>query len=168
MIDEHFESEQLENLLRKADMPAPSAEVKVRVTAEARKAWNKTWEELSWLVPFRRLTAAAAAAVLVVCLTNYSSDRALDKWRSGQSLAIERWPAGLETVPGMPYGPFARHLATVSRKPAAIDASVLRDYVETVRRALDESPQNGLPIFPAPAGRSSHLVPGRHIAGSYS
>jgi len=106
--------------------------------------------------------------VLIVWVTNYSSDRALEKWRSGESFAVELLPGEVETLPEIAYGPFARHMATVSRKPPRMGASALRDHVETVRRALDESPQNGLPVSPVPAGGSSHLAPARHNTGSYS
>jgi len=165
MKDKCVDNEQFEDFLRKAHLPEASPELKQRVTDEARRTLKQMSGEVSWRIPFRRLTAAAAAAALIVSLTNYSSDRALDKRRSGESFAVG---AEYQSLPEMPYGPFAKHLATVSRKPSAIDASALRDHVETVRWALDESPQNGLPIFPVPAGGSSHLVPARHNAGSYS
>jgi cytochrome c-type biogenesis protein CcmH/NrfG len=165
MKDKRFENEQLEGLLRRAHSPEASAELKQRVTAEATKVWRQTSAELSWRIPIRRLVASAAAAVLIVSLTNYSSDRALDRWRSGETFAVS---AEYETLPEMPYGPFAKHLAAVSRKPSATNASALRDYIETVRRALDESPQNGVLISPAPAGGSSRLAPAGHGAGSYS
>ena len=165
MKDKRTDNEQLEDLLRMAHLPEASPELKQRITAEARKAWKQTSAEVSWGIPLRRLVASAAAAVLIVSLTNYSSDLALDKWRSGES-----FPVGSEyqSLPEMPYGPFAKHLATVSRKPSGMDASALRDHVETVRRALDDSQHDGISISPAPSGGSSLFVPARNRAGSYS
>jgi len=165
MRDNRFEHARLENLLRKANLPQASSELKQRITNEARKVWNRTSPDVSWRVPFRRLTAAAAAAMLIVSLTNYSSERALEKWRSGESFVVS---AEYETPAEMPYGPFAKNLATVSRKPSAINASALRDYIETVRRAIEESRQNGTPVSPVPAGGSSRLFPGMRGAGSHS
>ncbi len=127
MKDKRIDNEPLEDFLRKAHLPEASPELKQRIVAEARRAWKQTSERVSWRIPFRRLGAAAAAAVLIIWLTNYSSDRALDKWRSWEAFAVELLPGELETLPGMPYSPFAKHLATVSRKPSGIGASALRD-----------------------------------------
>ncbi len=168
MKGKRSEYEQLEDLLARAHMPESSPELKERITAEARKVWNQTSMEVSWRIPIRRLVASAAAAVLIVTVTNYSSDRALNIWRSGEALAGEQLYAELETLTEMPYGPFAKHLATVSRKPLATDASALRDHVDTVRRSISESQQNGKPVPSAPSGRSSRLLPDRHGIGSYS
>lgn len=165
MKDNSIENEQLEDFLRKARLPEASPELKQRITAEARKAWKQTSEGVSWRIPLRRLTAAAAAAMLIVSLTNYSSERALEKWRSGESLPVS---AEYETPAEMPYGTFAKNLAAVSRKPSAINASALRDYIETVRRAIDESRESGTPVSPTPAGGSSRLSPGMRGAGSRS
>jgi len=165
MKDNSIENEQLEDFLRKARLPEASPELKQRITAEARKAWKQTTGEVSWLIPLRRLAASAAAAVFIILLTNYSSERALAKWRSGESLPVS---AEYETPAEMPYGTFAKNLATLRRKPSAIDASALRDHVENVRRALDESKQNEISISPAPSGGSSFLVPAGTGAGSYS
>ena len=143
MRDNRIENDKLEDLLARAQLSEASPELRQRITAEAHKAWKRTSEEVSWRVPFRRLTAAAAAAMLIVWLTNYSSERTLKKWRSGESFAVN---AEYETPAEMPYGPFAKNLATVSRKPSAISASALRDYVENVRRAIDESRQSGTPV----------------------
>ncbi|MHC4167204.1 MAG: hypothetical protein ACYSWQ_09635 [Planctomycetota bacterium] len=168
MKDRRFENEQLEDLLRRAHLPAASAELKQRVTAEARRTLKQTSGEVSWRIPIRRLTAAAAAAALIVGLADYFSDRAVDRWRSGESFAVELLPGEFETLPEIAYGPFARHLATVSRKASEISASALRDHIETVHRAVDESQQDRTPVSPAPAGGSSRLVPGRRRAGAYS
>ena len=165
MRDNRIENEKLEAILARAHLSEASPELKQRITAETRKAWKRTSEEVSWRIPLRRLTAAAAAAMLIVWLTNYSSERTLEKWRSDESFAVS---AEYQTPAEMPYGPFAKNLATVSRKPSAINASALRDYVETVRRAIDESRQSGTPVSPAPAGGSSRLSPGMRGAGSRS
>lgn len=165
MRDNRIENEQLEDLLRKAQLPEASPELKQRITAKSQKAWNQTAGEVSWRIPFKRLVSAAAAAVIIVSLTNYSSDRALQKWRSGESFTVS---AEHETLPEVPYGPFAKNLATVGRKTSMINASALRDHVETVRRILDESQPNGTPASLVPRGGSSRLFPGRHGIGSYS
>ena len=165
MKDKRIDNEQVEYLLRKAHLPDASPELKQRITAEARGLWKQMSAEVSWRIPLRRLAASAAAAVFIILLTNYSSERALEKWRSGESLPVS---AEYETPAEMPYGTFAKNLATVSRKPSAIDASALRDHVENVRRALDESKQNGISISPVPSGGSSRLSPGMRGAGSRS
>ena len=158
MKGENNENEQLENLLCKAYVSDASTELRERITAQARKAWNQTPAEVSWRIPLRRLVSAAAAAVIVVWVTDYSSDRALQRWRSGESFATHRWPAGLDALSEIAYGRFARQLAIVSRKPSRIGAAALLEHVETVRRAIDESRQNGTPDSAAPAGGSSRLI----------
>lgn len=168
MRDKHIEYEQIENLLRKAHVPEASAELKERITARARNAWTQTSPEVSWRVPLRRLASAAAAAVVIVWVTNYSSDRALQKWKSGESFATQHWPTDLDALSEVPYGPFAKYLATVRRKPSAIGVWDLYQYVETVRRAIDESRQNGTLDSAAPSRGSSRLLPPGLSADSHS
>ncbi|MHC4580622.1 MAG: hypothetical protein ACYS14_04140 [Planctomycetota bacterium] len=168
MRDERNENEQLENLLSKAYVSEASTELKERITAQARKAWNQTPVEVSWPIPLRRLVSAAAAAVIMVSVTNYSSDRALQRWRSGESFATRRWPAELDALTEMTYGPFARQLAILSRKPSRIGASVLLEHVETVRRAIDELQQNGTPDSAVPLGGSSRMIPTGRSANPHS
>ena len=168
MRDDRIENEKLEDFLRKAYLPEALPQLRQRITAEARKAWNQTTCEVSWLIPLRRLAASAAAVVFIILLTNYSSGRVLEKWQSGESFASKQLPAELEALPEIPYSPFAKYLATAIRKPSAIDPSALRDHVETVRRALDDSQHDGTSISPAPSGGSSLFVPARNRAGSYS
>ena len=159
MRDEHNKNEQLEDLLGKAYVSDSSAELKERISAQARKAWNQKPAEVSWRIPLRRFVSAAAAAVVIVWVTNYSSDRALQRWRSGEFFATHRWPAELDALSEMAYGPFARQLAIVSRKPSRIGAAALLEHVETVRQAIDESRQNGAYDSAAPGGGSSSLIP---------
>lgn len=166
--EKDIQNEKLESLLRKACLPEPSSELKERITTEAIRVWKQTSVELSWRIPFMRLVASAAAAVFIVWLANFSSDYSMTRWQAGGPFAMRRQPSELDVLPEMPYGPFVRHLASVSRELPASDASVLRHYVEAVRRLLDEAPQNEILKPPAPAGSRSRLLPDRFNPNSYS
>jgi hypothetical protein len=168
MKDKCSENEQFENLLRTAHLPEPSPQLKRRVTAEARKAWEQTSADIPWQIPLRRLAASAAAAVLIIWLANLSSDYTLAKWRPGSASVEAQQPSDFDTLPEMPYGPLAKHLVSVDRKPRVIDASALSDYMENMRRLLEQTQQNGVSIPPVPPGGSSRLAPGRAGANSYS
>ena len=164
MKDKYSENERLENLLKTAHLSEPSPQLKERITAEAKKLWNQSFQELPWLIPFRRLAASAAAAVLIIWLANYSSDRALGRWRSANVLAAIEQPGDFDALPELPYGPFARRLVSVNRRSLVVHTSSLSDHVERVRLILDETRQNGAP---APAGRS-RLIPDRASTDFYS
>ncbi|MBL7188826.1 MAG: hypothetical protein ISS70_21065 [Phycisphaerae bacterium] len=168
MKDEHSENWPLENLLTRAHVPEPSPQLKQRITAEARKAWDQTSADIPWQIPLRRLVASAAAAVLIIWLANFSSDYTLAQWRPGSACVATQQPTDFDMLPEMPYGPFAKHMVLVDRRSRVIDASALSDYVESVRRLLDETEQNGVSTPLAPPGGSSRLAPGRADARSYS
>ena len=168
MKDEHSENEPLENLLRRAHVPEPSPELKQRITAEARKAWDQTSADIPWQIPLRRLAASAAAAVFIIWLANFYGDYTLAQWRPGGPSVVVQQPTDFDSLPEMPYGHFAKHLAAVDRRSPVIDASALSDYAESVRKLLDETSQNGVPAPAVQPGDSSRLVPDRADARSYS
>lgn len=165
MKDAYSENERIENLLRTVHLSEPSPHLRERITAEAKKVWNQAPSELPWRIPFRRLAVSAAAAVMIIWLANYSSDRALGRWRSAQVLAVVEQPADLGALPELPYGPFARRLVSVSRRSLGIDTSSLNDHVERVRQVLDETRRNGAA---SPAGGRSRLTPDQAGADLYS
>jgi len=167
MKHKHSENEPLESLLTRAHVPEPSPQLRQRITGEARNVWDQTPADIPWQIPLRRLAASAAAAVFIIWLANYSSDYTLAKWRpGGASIAVQQ-PTDFDMLPEMPCGPFAKHLASVGRKPPVIDASALSDYTEAVRKLLDETGENGVPA-PAVQPGSSRLVPDRVNFSSYS
>jgi hypothetical protein len=168
MKDKDTQNEQLESILRKARLPEPSPELKERITAEAKRAWNQTLPELSWLVPFRRLAVSAAAAILIIWLANYSSERALAQWQSEKVPSTSEQFPGLESLPEIPYGPFVRQLATVNRQPSMIDASALNDHIEVLRHILDETQQSTITKPSELPGSRSHLISNPPSAISYS
>ena len=141
MNEENAENKQIVDLLRKARLPELSPELKVRITAEAKKTWIQTPTELSWQIPVRRLIVSAAAAVLIIWATNCSSDYLLVQWRSGESQVANQQRYDLDALTEIPYSPLARHLVSAGRRLSITDASVLRNYAETVRSILSESSQ---------------------------
>ena len=161
MKDGNCENEWVEGLLARAHVPEPSPQLKQRITVEARKAWDKTPPDVPWQIPLRRLAASAAAAMLIIWLANFSSDYTLAKWRPGDSSTARVQPAVFDTLPEMPYGPFAKHLAAVDRRSPAIDASALSNYAETVRKLLDETGDSAVPAPAVQPGDSSRLTPDR-------
>jgi predicted YcjX-like family ATPase len=168
MNDKDTQNEQLELFMRKAHLHKPSPELKERITAEAAKAWNQISPELSWQIPVRRLLVSAAAAVFVIWLANCSSDYALARWQSGGLPVAHQKPSDLDALPEIHYGPLARHLVSTGRKPSMTDASVLRNYTETMQRILDEAQQNGVSKPPAPVEGRSRLLPTQPGFNSYS
>jgi len=168
MNNKNTQNEQLESILRRAHVPEPSPELKERITAEAKKAWNQTSQEISWQIPVRRLIVSAAAAVFVIWLTNCSSDYALARWQSGGLPVAYQKPSDLDALPEISYSPLARHLVSASRKPSMTDASVLRNYAETVLRILDEAQQNGISKPSAPVEGRSRLLPTQPGINSFS
>ena len=168
MKDDYCENDQIESLLARAHVPEPSPQLKQRVTAEARKVWDQTPADIPWQIPFKRFVASAAAAVLIIWLANFSSDYTLAQWRPGGASVTAQQSTDFDTLPEMPYGPLAKHLASVDRKPRVIDASALSDYVENMRRILEQAQQNGVSMPSVPPGGSSRLIPGRAGANSYS
>jgi|GEM_PF-1418967 len=160
-------NEPIENLLRKVRLPEPSIELKERITAEATRVWKQTSVELSWRIPFRRLVVSAAAAVLVIWLANVSSDYSVARWRYEALSKTNQQPSALDILPEMPYGSFARHLASVARELPATEASGLHQYVETMQELLNEVQQNNVSQPPAPTG-GSRLLPEESRSNSYS
>jgi len=167
-MNKNAENKHIEDILRKAYLPEPSPELKKRITTEAEKTWIQTSLELPWQIPVRRLIVSAAAAVLIIWLTNRSSDYALSGWHSAKPQVTSHQPPDLDALAELSYSPLARHLVSASRKISGIDASALRSYAETVRRILDESQQNGVSKSQAPIEGRSQLLPGRSDSSSYS
>jgi hypothetical protein len=167
-MNENADNKQIENILRKAHLPEPSPGLKERVTAEAKKAWKQTSPELPWQVPVRRLIASAAAAVLIIWLTNSSSDYLMVRWQSSGSKIANQQRSDFDELTEIPYSPLARHLVSAGRRPSITDASVLLNYAETVRNFLSESQQNGSSKPSAPIKGRSHLFPTQSRIGSYS
>jgi len=168
MKNDPCENKQIESLLTRAHMREPSPQLKQRITVEARKVWDQTQADIPWQIPLRRLAASTAAAVFIVWLANFSSDYTLAKWRPGDSSTARVQPAVFDTLPEMPYGPFAKHLAAVDRRSPAIDASALSNYAETVRKLLDETGDSGVSAPAVQPSDSSRLVPDRVNIFSYS
>ena len=162
------ENKQLEDLLRKAHLPEPSSELKERITTEAKKTWIQTSSELPWQVPIRRLLVSAAAAVLIIWLTNSSSDYLIVRWQSSRPKISNQQGSNLDALTEISYSPLARHLASAGHRLSITDASVLRNYAETVRSILSEPQQNGSSKPSAPVEGRSSLLPKQPGYNSYS
>lgn len=168
MNDKDMQNERIEELLKRAHMPEPSTHLKEQITAAAKKVWNQESLELPWLIPFRFLTASAAAAIVIIWLANYTSDCSLGQWSSVLVRTVNQQPAEIEALPEIPYGPFVRRLVSDNRRSSMIDASALNNHVESLRHILDETLQSGFAKPPAPAGGRSLLVPNPSSDNSYS
>lgn len=168
MNEKDNKNKQIEELLRKAHIPGPSTELKERITAETAKAWKQTSLELPWQIPVRRLIVSAAAAVIIVWLTNSFFDYSPVRWRSGGSQITNQQPSDTDALQELLYSPLARHLVSNDRKLSITDTSVLLNYTEAVRSILSESQQNGSSKPSAPAEGSSFLLPKRSNLNSYS
>jgi hypothetical protein len=168
MNGKNGENQRLEDLLRKAQLPGPSTELKRQIITGAKKAWNQTTAELPWLVPFRRLVASAAAAIIIIWLANYSSECLLAQWQPTKFPAATEQAPGLESLTEIPCDSFVRRLVSVNRRPSTIDASALNNHVETLRRILDETQQSRITGPSEPSGGTSHLNSNPANTSSYS
>lgn len=168
MKDEQRENERIESVLGRARLSGPSAKLKRRVTDRARKAWHQTSADIPWQIPLSYIAASAAAAVLIVWLANFSSECAVARWRSGGRLAAELQSEVIDPLPEMPYGPFPKRLASIERRFSAIDASALSDYIESVRKVIDDICEKTVPAPAERPGESSLLLPGRVKSLSYT
>jgi hypothetical protein len=162
------ENKQLEELLKKAHLSGPSLQLKNQIIIGAKKAWNQTGVELSWLVPIRRLVASAAAAIIIIWLANYYSECALAQWQSEKFPSVTEQSPSLESLPEISYGQLVRRMVSVNRRPSTIDTSVLNDHAEALRRILDEAQQDRITRPSAPSGGRSHLISNPANTSSYS
>jgi hypothetical protein len=162
------QNEKLEKLLTKARLHEPSPELRERITTEATRVWKQTSVEVSWRIPLRRLLASAAAAVLVIWLANISSDRFVARWQSDGFPITSQPSSEVDAFQDLPYGPLVKNLSLAKRALPAARAADLRHYVETLRRLLDEAPQNDDSNPPDPAKGRSRLLPGLSNPGSHS
>jgi hypothetical protein len=168
MNDKDIENNKLEHLLRKAHPSEPSPLLKERITTEAKKAWNQTSPEIPWQIPVMRLVASAAAAVIIISISNLFSDHALQQWNSRDASTISKQIPDFEVLVETTYSPFVRHLALVDRKPSIHEATALRDYTERVRQVLNEMQQHGASNGQVPNGGRSHLFPVQPGSDYYS
>ena len=168
MKDKNSKYERLEARMTQAHVPEPSALLKQRITAEASSVWNQTSGDVSWLVPLWRLSASAAAVVLIVWLTHTSSDYALAQ-RSGRlPIPVQHRLGDLHTLSDTPYSPLVKHLVLVERGSSVTDASVWHNYVPAIKKFMEEPEQNRTsnPVS-LPQGRS-RLMPGQIGVTSHS
>jgi hypothetical protein len=168
MNEKEAENKQLEDLLRKAHLPEPSQQLHERITAAAKRAWNQTPPELPWLIPFSRLVASAAAAIVIIWLANYYSECTLAQWQSEKFPATIEQHHDQESLPEIPYGPFVRRLVSVNHQSFIINASALNEHVETLRLILNEVQQNIITKPSIPTGGGSSLITNPSHAGLYS
>ena len=143
MNDKDMENDKLEHLLRRAHPSEPSPLLKKRITSEAKKAWSQSSLEIPWQIPVWRLAASAAAAVLIISITNFSSDLILKRWHTGDILSTQEQLPKPDILTEMAVRPFVRHLVSINRKPSITKATALRDYTKRVQQVLNEMQQNG-------------------------
>jgi hypothetical protein len=167
-MNENDNNKQIEDFLRKAHLPEPSPQLKERITTEAKKTWIQTSSEMPWQTPVRRLIASAAAAVLIIWLTNSSSDYLMVRWQSSGSKIAHQQRFDLDALTEIPYSPIARQLVLARCKPSITEASAFRNYAEKMLFILDESQQNRASKPAAPTEGRSHLSPGQSGFNSYS
>jgi len=150
--------DEIEQCLKQARLAPPSDELKARVLGAARETWAKAPADIPWRIPLRHLALSAAAAVVIVSSANYFSTAAVAPWQASRPVATRMETAHSEDMPEMPYSPFVRHLIATSGAPAH-DASVLLDYFQSVRKALNGAEQDETADRSGPSDRESRLLP---------
>jgi len=155
----------VEQVLKAACPTGPSSQLKRQVIGAAKRAWRREPQEISWQVPLRRLAVSAAAAVLVVSLTNLAVDRSLVRWQAG-GLRVAGWePGDVDAVSEAVYGSRVRYLVAAIRRASAAD---WRQYREQMQRVLDEAQESGTPDRPAAPNGRSRLLPVPAETGAFS
>ena len=162
------ENDKLEQILKKAHIPEPTPILKERITTEAKKVWNQNSQEIPWQIPARRLLASAAAAVIIMSITNFYNEHTLKRWHFRYNGTTSSQVPDLETLSDIPYRPFVRHLVSVNRKSSFIDASALSDYTKRLQQVLNETQQNGDSNEQIPDGGRSRLFKVQPDSGYYS
>jgi len=168
MNEKEIKNDKFENLLRRAHPSEPSPLLKKRITAEAKKVWNQTPLEMPWHIPVMRLVASAAAAVIIISISNLVSDYTLQQRHSLYVRIIKEQVSDFEALLETPYRSFIRHPALLDRKPSINKVTALRDYTERVRQVLNEMQQHGAPNGQVPNGGGSHLFPVQPGSDYYS
>ena len=168
MNETNAEHERIERLLKQARLPEPSAQLRDRVTAAAKQAWDHTPTDVPWQVPLRRLALSAAAAVIVVSLANHLGNVAGPQARPDGPVAASISDSDIGELAEMVYGPSRSQLGTSRRGPSAANGITLRDKIESIRNILDELDNNGIQAQPTPGGGRSRLLRGQPRVGSYS
>lgn len=161
------ENDRIERLLEKARPAEPSAELRERVLCSARNAWNESATLVPWWNGVRWLAASAAAAVLIVSLANYLSDRALAPWQSGGALAARVEDSPPEEFLEISYGPLVKRMVA-ARRSAGRDVFTLLSYVERMQETLTETERNGTSGTLTPGQNRSRLVPTASSCYSWS
>lgn len=136
----------IEQFLKRARPPEPSAQLREQVIGAAKKAWKEAPVEIPWQIPLRRLAMSAAAAIVIVSSTNHFSSWSVNRWRADRP-AVARAP--LAKAPATdsdetweePYGPFMQHLVAVRRSPAR-DPQAVIDSLARLREAFQDVPQS--------------------------
>jgi hypothetical protein len=162
-MNENDENKQIENILRKAHLPEPSIELKERITSVIKKVWNQSSQEIPWQIPVRRLITSTAAAVLIISIANFYSNQALESWHPGETQVTREQLPDFEILPDIHYRSFVRHPISSHRKSFTPDASALRNYVERMRKILNEKHQNVSPngqVFDEGRSRLFPIQPG--------
>ncbi len=168
MNEPNAEHDEIERLLKQAHLPEPSAQLRDRVTAASRQAWNQAPTDVPWQVPLRRLALSAAAAVIVVSLANHLGNVAGPQERPNGPVAASVSDPDIEELAEMVYSPARSRLATGHRRPSAVDGATLGDKLESIRRIFDEMEDHDIQAQPTPGGGRSRLPRSRPRVGSYS
>jgi hypothetical protein len=134
----------IEHLLKQAHPAGPCDRLKERVLQAAREAWHEHPGPTLRRIALRRLAVSAAAAVFLVVVTDAWSDFVVTRSRSASPIArvtddSQQW-ADIE--PEIPYGSLLGRMVLASR-PAAADPGAMRDYIQRLRDALDQTDDNG-------------------------
>lgn len=158
--------DEIEHCLKQARLAEPSAELKTRIVGSARETWTKAPADIPWRIPLRHLAISAAAAVLIVSSANYFSRTAVAPWQADRPVTVRTQTANLDDMAEMPYSPFVRRLIATSGVPAH-DASILLDYLQTVRKTLEGAEPDEAADGSGPEERESRLLPAGAKIDSY-
>jgi hypothetical protein len=170
MNESRPEHEAVKRLLESAGIPEPSRQLRDRVTASARQAWEQTAADIPWQVPVRRLALSAAAASVIVCLANLLGNPPVlpgefERPSEGAAVRVLRQDNGILDlgidVPSL-------DLASAQMRGAPIDVEAIRNRLERLRSIIDEEGPDAPRVQPAPDKGRSRLLPTRGDYDVYS
>jgi hypothetical protein len=168
MSKKDHNDEQTERLLSQARPAGPSAQLKARVTAAARAAWDQAPAEVPWQIPVWRLAVSAAAAAIIIALGNHLGDFGWSGAPAGSPAATAQPNPELEELAEMIYGPARSQLGARRRRGLESDEATLRDRMDRLDQMLGEMESDGASRQPTRSGGRSRLLRRRSHPGLYS
>ncbi len=153
----------IEDIMKCAQFPKPSEELKNRVIGTAKEAWDQPPQDIPWRIPLRRLVISTAAALTLISAANSFSDMVIARTLSKRSNTVNENPTDINALSDMPDALKYRWVRT-GYQPTSTDPQYLIEHVEAVRQMLQEDhPKEPAEPIPPANGRSQKIINPIHM-----